>query len=402
MKRTSTTCLFGLVIALGFAALTACAGPPGKDIDVYHVGNSLTRNLSLGRLRALFASAGGSYDHGTRLGGGKKLYEHLAKRLANGKTFRINTIETKPYGDYDHALQKFTFDALVLQPSHWWLTDHDPDNDIEKGALEAASGFIDYALGKNPAGHTATRRFYIYGTWPSLSGIARRKGIDADGDGLHSYREFWAAPYDPDQGSAGWTMPNRDFLEKLVRGLNAAHPDLAHPVRLIPAGDVFAALDAQIRAGKLPGVEAHLTRKEPITVDGEERPSNYDYYVEARRTGRTGGTVLDPDAPGYTGFERKLGILNVYADRVHMNDQPHNGDDDGTLGGYIASLTFYAVLSGESPVGLTAEPWERIDPERDAELVKAIQRTVWQVVSRDALTGVAGKGEPETKDDPTE
>mgnify|MGYP000288716167 CR=1 FL=1 len=31
-----------------------------------------------------------------------------------------------------------------------------------------------------------------------------------------------------------------------------------------------------------------------------------------------------------------------------MNAIPHNGDDDGTIGGYIGSLTFYAVLDRKS------------------------------------------------------
>jgi hypothetical protein len=71
-----------------------------------------------------------------------------------------------------------------------------------------------------------------------------------------------------------------------------------------------------------------------------------------------------------------------------MNDQPHNGKDSGTIGSYCAALTMYAVLTGENPVGLTTEPYEMFDPKEDAELIRALQETVWEVVSDHPHTGV--------------
>ena len=377
-----------VLLTVVLSAAASMAAPPGREVDVYHIGNSLTRNLSVERLRALFESAGGSYDHGTQLGGAKKLYQHLAKKLADGRSFKINNIQTKPYGDYDKALQEYTFDAVVLQPYGWWLNDRLPDNEIEKGDLQAAAGFMQYASGRNPSGNVAAERFYIYGTWPNLKGIMQRAGIDADGDGRNSFAEFWSARYSTEVPTAGWTTPNRDFLEQLVKGLNEKFPGLKHPVRLVPVGDVFAALDEKIRNGDLPGIEDYFTRTNPITVAGRKRPSNVAYYRTSRVEAWTKKTPFEKIGPDYTGFDRELGIQNVYADSVHMNDQPHNGDDDGTLGGYIASLTFYAVFTGRSPVGLTSEPWERLDPDKDAALIGAVQKTVWEVVAKDPLAGV--------------
>lgn len=385
--------IFALPMILACASLTVWAAPPGKDIDVYHIGNSLTRGLSVRRLAALFDAAGGHYDHGTQLGGGKPLYAHLANRTADGRPFKRNNIQSVEYGDWLDAFREFTFDAIVLQPSGAWLRDRDPDNEIVTGDVEAASGLIAYATGNNPAGNMASQRFYIYAGWTRIKHMLDREDLDADRDGIVAFSEFWDAPYVEE----GWVLrrvPNRDFFSRLVAELNQRHPDLAHPIRLVPVSGVLAALDAKIRAGQLPGLEGHLTRETKLIVEGEERPSNFDYYREGRR-GRPGrrnpaaGPPLDANGDSYTGFMPSAGVYNIFADQVHMNAMPHNGDDDGTIGGYVGSLTFYVVFTGENPVGLTTRPWERIDPVADAELVEAVQQTVWEVVSTHALTGVS-------------
>jgi len=48
----------------------------------------------------------------------------------------------------------------------------------------------------------------------------------------------------------------------------------------------------------------------------------------------------------------------------------------------------YTTLTGQSPVGLTAEPYEMFNPEADAILIKALQQTVWAVVAGHPRTGV--------------
>ena len=383
-----------LMVSVAISASLVRADPAGDGISAYYIGNSLIRNLSLDRLAKLFESTGENYEYGSQLSGGRRLYAHLADRTANGRTFKRNNLQSSPYGDYVKALQQFKFDALVLQSSRAWLTDRTPENEIETGDLEAISGFIDYATGKNPAQHSAIQRIYVYGAWPAYSSMLQRTDLDENLDGIVTYNEFWGASTDTTQTNPDLTIPNRKFFVEMLSALNELYPDLEYPVRLISVGDVFAALDKKIRAGKLPGLAEHLTRNKKLMVGDLERPSNFEYYREARR-GQPGaryfsleGSPLDPTAEDYAGYVQSEGIRNVYADIAHMNDQPHNGDDDGALGGYIASLTFYAVLAGKNPVGLTTGPWERIDPIADAELIRAIQQTVWDVVSKDALSGL--------------
>ena len=151
-------------------------------------------------------------------------------------------------------------------------------------------------------------------------------------------------------------------------------------MRVIPVGEVLYELDLAIRAGTLPGVEAFYAR-----------PEVEAYFADARDA--DGDGVVTDDFP-FDGFDRERGVLNFYADNIHLNDQPHNGADSGTIGAYVAALTHYAVLTGESPVGLTAEPYELLDPTLDAELIAALQRTVFDVVTSDPNTGVQAIPEP--------
>jgi len=359
------------------ALILACASTAAAgDLTVYHIGNSLTRNIPLDRLKALFADAGTTYRYGQQLGPGFRLEMHLVNAepgtpIANIR--RYNLVE--PYGQYSDAFKKFTFDAVVLQPFQMPL---DLEEKIDKppfftvGDLQAASGFIDYARGRTQAGvgrwdlehpntdHVACERFFIYATWPPAQEILAHDPP--------TFAAYYAQPY------TGGKVSCADFYGQLVDRLNERHSDLPTPVRMIPAGGVLATLDERIRAGTLPGIEAFYAR-------------NQAYFVRARRNDRK-PSPFDPDA-----FDPQAGVLNVYADGIHLNDQPHNGDDSGTIGSYVAALTTYATLTGKSPVGLTAEPYEQFDPQADAALVRALQETVWQVVSTHRHSGVAAGDE---------
>jgi len=370
---------FFVVCLLTFGVLAADeATSPALDLRVYHIGNSLTRNLPLERLQLLFASAGGSYEYGIQLGGGHRLEQHLSKRNHGNKPGEgtYNTIQR--FGEYDEAFTQFTFDAVVLQPfakqldAAVQILDRWPW--FSCGDLQAASAFIDYARGRTQPGkgawhlenandeHTACERFYIYATWPGARDV-----LDWE-DGDPTFADWYAQPYE------GGVVSCSDFYRQLVERLNDAHPDLPVPVRLIPAGEVMAALDERIRDGSLAGIEAFFDR-------------NQEYFVRARRNNNK-PSPFDPDS-----FEAKAGVLNVYADGVHLNDQPHNGEDSGTIGSYVAAMTVFSTLSGKSPVGLTVEPYEQFDPEADAALIEALQETVWEVVSNHAHTGVGEVGE---------
>ncbi len=340
-----------------------------SKLTVYFIGNSLTRNIPLERLQKLFESGGISYDYGMQLGGGHQLDQHLSKRNHDNKPGEGKFNTKDPYGEYDHAFKNNLFNAVVLQPYNSIL-----DKEIkvtngwpyfEAGALQAASEFIDYATGNTEPGtgawhrehpnklHKATDKIYIYGTWPKAEQILSVEG-------QKTYTAFYEQPFE--QGS----FHCEGYFKQLVNRLNQMHPELKNPVKLIPAGKVFSELDKKIRNKILPGIEDFFKR-------------NQSYYIKARDE----KSAFKPET-----FQFEKGVLNVYADNVHMNDQPHNSKDSGTIGAYIAALTLYAVLTGYSPVGLTAEPYEMFDPQKDAALIKAIQETVWNVVSDDPLTGV--------------
>ncbi len=368
-RRTLVALTFALGLAASFAGAVDQAD---RDMDVYYIGNSLTRNLPLERLAELFASAGFDYDYGMQLGGGHRLEQHLVMRN-HGNAPGEGTFNTRePYGPWPEAFTQFTFDAIVLQPYRDELDKPEQISDRwpyhDAGSLQAASGLIDYARAQTRPGpgrwdrehantdNVATGRFYIYATWPSAEEVLQ----------VGSYADAYAQPY------SGGVQMSADFYGKLVARLNQQYADLPQPVRMIPAGQVLAALDQRIRAGELPGIEAFYAR-------------NQAYYVKSRRNNK-GPSPFDPDR-----FEPSAGVLNFYADGVHMNDQPHNGPDSGTIGSYVAALTVYATLTGQSPVGLTAEPYEQFDPQQDAALIHALQQTVWEVVTTNPHTGVTPK-----------
>jgi len=373
MDRQKYHRLWLIVSALVVSSAAACAAeradPPGKQLRVYHIGNSLTRNIPLERLQQLFESVGGKYAYGMQLGGGLRLNQHLVKRNHSGPpgSGKYNTVE--PYGEYDKAFTKFKFDALILQP---YLESLDAEPKMHArwpfftaGSLQSAGAFIDYARGQTKPGedrwdrqhantdHVATERFYIYATWPKADMILQQQGAK-------TYSAYWNASY------RGEVQPCREFFHKLVEGLNERRADLPVPVRMIPAGEVLARLDENIRDGALPGIEAFYKRNQP-------------YYIKARGP-------KSPYAPEE--FQPQDGVLNFYADGVHMNDQPHNGDDSGTIGSYVAALTVYATLTGENPVRLTAQPYEMFDPQADAELIRSLQQVVWETVAGHPHTGV--------------
>ncbi len=367
-------CASATVLLPAAATSGAQSAPPrGKNLVVYHIGNSLTRCIPLERLAMLVESAGGRYSYGMQLGGGHRLEQHLSMRNHGNAPGEGSYNTVQPYGTWDHAFKNYRFDAVILQPfksaldreaevmDHWpWFT---------AGDLQAAGGLIDYARAQTePAEgrwdrehanttHVAAERFYIYATWPGAGEVLQQEGEP-------TYANYWGRKY------TGGVQACGDFFAQLVDRLNERHPDLQVPVRMIPVGDVLARLDEKIRADELPGIEAFYAR-------------NQRYFVKSRRNNKK-PSPFDPDR-----FVRSAGVLNFYADGVHMNDQPHNGRDSGTIGSYVSALTHYATLTGESPVGLTAEPYEQFDAEADAELIEALQRTVWQVVAGHTHTGVS-------------
>ena len=89
------------------------------------------------------------------------------------------------------------------------------------------------------------------------------------------------------------------------------------------------------------------------------------------------------EVPGLTSRADLFGRDGAGPDMIHLSD----------LGHYVVALTHYAVLTGESPLGLPdalvradGEPAQAPGPEA----ARIMQEVVWQVVSRYAPTGVSG------------
>lgn len=385
-----TTIATRVLATLAMLQLTPAAsadppGPPGKALTVYHIGNSHTRGLSLDRVAKLFASAGGSYNYGSSLFAGVTLWKSLAQ--FSGAGYDPNNLESGKFGDWQTAWQAHDFDAIIFQPYQEHLdlapAGTAPPGNIRMGDRQAINRFIGYALGQEPVaiygpayastkqtttytntnpGGTTTR-FYIYTSWPTIGGVYGRSAGDND-----QFDEFYEAPYSP-SATVQNAVPCRDYYRKLADAVNADNPQLPVPVRVVPVGDVFCELDKKIRNGTLPGIVEHFARQE-------------GYYTKAREV-KPGATKFP-----FNGFVQERGVLNFYADGTHMNDQPHNDGNSGTAGAYVTALTFYATLAGQSPVGLTAAPHEKLDPASDAALITALQQIVWDVVAGHPYTGV--------------
>ncbi len=75
-------------------------------------------------------------------------------------------------------------------------------------------------------------------------------------------------------------------------------------------------------------------------------------------------------------------IYNVYKDGIHL----------GPYGSYIAGLTFATTMYKIDPRGLSFSEYGKLDPK----VVKIIQETVWEVVSKHPYAGIAA--EPETRE----
>jgi len=405
--------------------------PPvdGKTYSYYFLGNSLSRGLSLAsgqdraRLEGIFRARGSRMIFGTQLGAGVNLDEHWVKtRISTGVALQLTHMddlgETSVTGganylysffrDYTFAFQGFqrdwngsitsgnTFDAVILQPYQSLLEQDDYTSSDQakgfRGDRPAINDFISYASGNNPQSHAATRKFYIYSAWPRMEGIEGR-AVDTDFNGVYSFSEFYSAPYTVPTGGVlpqdiGEQVPNRDFVTQLVAAVKADNPAIADSIHLIPVGEVFASVDALIRNSQLPGVADYFTR-------------NAAYYLTARLDGKAtlgeaGFTyIYPPGQPANYGsdFIAAQGIKNFYCDKIHMNDQPHNSEDSGTIGAYLAAATIHCVLTGERPDRLTpaevAAIYEKFDSTADAALIAKLQETIWDVVSNDSRTGVA-------------
>lgn len=350
-----------LPMLLTLSAGAAEIAPIGKNITVYHVGNSLTRGLSLGtgganvdRVDPLFESVGGNYRYGSQLAAGARLDQHYYLSLGSYNNLRSSDGAALA-GNYNTVLQSQSLHALILQP-HQQHIGTAPTGSVPEGDRYAIRNFINYAMGGNPASFHSTGVFYIYQTWPNQTGL----------DSASTFEEYWLRPYNP-SGSVSLNTPSRSQSYQLITHARADSPAAA--IGMIPVGDVLLELDRKIRAGTLSGYETYFNR--------------FETWRALHESGYTPAT-----------YNAAEGVKQFWVDNIHFNLVPHNNTTSGTIGAYVAALTLFATLTGESPVGLTAAPYGHFNLTEDAALITSLQQTVWDVVAGHPFTGVPAIPEP--------
>ncbi|MFD0858025.1 hypothetical protein [Roseovarius aquimarinus] len=278
------------------AAHAAPSVPPEAGMRVYHLGHSLVGRDMPAMLEQL---APAPHAYMSQLGWGTSLREHWEPDLP------INGFEAENdhprFAPAREAISSGTYDAVILTEMV----------EIEDAIRHHASAkYLAEWAGLARQADPGTR-LYLYETWHRLddeAGWLERLGRDLQG---------------------AWVS----------RLLRPAHTADAPPIRLIPAGQVMAALVRRVEAAGGIGPMTDRTDLFRLAEDGSQ-------------------------------------------DMIHPSD----------LGNYLVALTHYAVLYHRSPVGLP-HALARADgspaDEPGPELARVMQETVWDVVSAMPMTGVA-------------
>jgi hypothetical protein len=235
--------------------------------------------------------------------------------------------QEEPYGRWRKALTEFAWDAVSVQPFDRHLHGVNQQGK-DLGDVALAREFASLAAKKNP-----NVQIYIYARWPRVTSAGKSIPFDKNdydpakpgsGNDLSAVDDFasrWEMKY-----TGGWDGSNegRDYFERLLLEVRKETPFLKKPVLLVPVGFVMSEMHRRMKAGEVPGYRS---------------------------------------------------IHQFYKDGIHLNE----------AGSYLVGCTYFATLLKQSPVGLPATPYGKIDPG----LADLIQRAVWHVVSNHPQAGVA-------------
>ena len=345
--------LKNLTFLLAVAWSLAAAAAEPQVLHVYHIGNSLTRSITMDRLHQLFAEHDIDYQFSTQLAAGCTLSRHWAAREKGMKTRQWETNQRagatfepggpdwdpnpKRFGPYWEALTKHKWDAVVFQPYRSHMKDD----------LPALRNFIRFVLENK-----ATTTFYLYQTWPNRPAENpkekdRSKRSYADID----YEALWEREYPYDESTekpSGDAFQSRDYFDKLLAQLK---DDFDVTIRMIPVGEVWYECDKRIKGGEIPGL-AELYARDPALVPGWKP-----------ETGRAAGVDV------------------FYADGIHPNPIPHL---TGNVANFVNGMTICTVISGRSPTELSASIYG-LDDEKDEELIATLKSIISEVVSTHSL-----------------
>ncbi len=351
------------VISIFVTGLLSCAClrlNAEEQQHVFFIGNSLTMSTTLDRVHDLFDQRGVDLQFGSTLSAGKSLIRHLNYKTELKFKWQCWETNVKEGDRYEPSLNHWKDPESAWRFGRWdtaWVN-HDWDRIVLQlygsnlhDDLVAIPAFLDLIRKEE-----ATDTVYLYSTWPrrpAKKGPDGKRTKDVENVG---YAEEWTAKYTASAEDTDWKAnlkyASRDYVNTLWKALPPHAEGLK--LRLIPTAEVLFVIDRKIKAGELPGLK-ELAERDPPRVPG-----------------------LDDD----TDFSHGVNVL--YADGIHLNPQPHK---NGTVGIFISGSTLYTVLSGQSPVGLSAAGYG-LDDVKDAALIRAIQETIWDVVRADARTGV--------------
>lgn len=223
---------------------------------------------------------------------------------------RNESFEPQFGGRYHVHLPSGQYDTVVL-------TEGVPrgGKELEAETVDYLGRFVGYIRQQRP-----DARIFLYVTWPHLtSGTPKASPQDAN---LPTRHLKWRERIDADQ----------PMWERMVAAVNQKHPG-TNPVRIIDGGKVLAAIDDEIRAGRIPEWSS---------------------------------------------------IEQLFRDDIHINH----------YGKYVVSLSFYAALTGKTPVGAPSDIkdawggsiWNRkvwdgnVYPPMRSETVRKVQEVVRSVV----------------------
>ena len=246
------------------------AASPDK-LRVYHFGNSLTGNTMPAWHPALGRSAGKTWENHAWLGAGWQLVMHREQIGAGKDLFdpgskgdlTLDPGLARSANDHVKAFHDGTWDAVVLQlfsPSLAYETDEAFGKKLGRrkdvGDLACAADLIALQLKRNP-----DSRVFVYQVWPPMDAGEPRdgqRGAEFPRREQFDYAARWGQPYDPkaDRAKTGFPWRSRSFSDQVFIGLKEKYPDLwkQDRLRMVPAGDLFLALDRKFRAGAAPGV----------------------------------------------------------------------------------------------------------------------------------------------------
>lgn len=311
-RRSLHTNTAFLVVFMTVASVTA------GEFSLYYIGNSLTGDLMSGLRYSASSyenSLGNTYKWGTHFRASTSL-TYMYNNPNDASSASVTGTNTDYLWDatfvpWTASLPGKHWDAVTLQP---W---QDSTLATMAGDTAAINGMI-AATRTRP--DNASTHFYMYAAWPVVDAV----------NSPFSNAFLTPTPNLPTQPDT----QTRDYYRNLLAAVRQTNPG----VDMIPAGEVFLALDVKMRNGEIPGFTS---------------------------------------------------IKDIHRDAIHLN----------SFGSNIVAYTAYATIFKQSPLGL-ADPLRDVpgDPYYNSNYavttptysaanpspasLAIIQQTVWDVVNQ--------------------